>query len=322
MNATRESGETNLPTSQPSGGASVWWSFTPPTNGTLSVIINTNFAYPFLLAAYDGSSPSNLVLLGDSVRSIGSPALEQLLTNMTCDVQKSVPCHISVDSYDGASGTGAFSLTFLYTEAPANDAFAARIPITSTTATVTGPNIAASLEPSEPAHSGNQPGRSVWWTWTPTTSGPIVLSTYGSTFDTVLDVYTNSILSSLSLVAGNDNCLSFGGTNGPAGDPSSRVSFNAIAGVPYQIAVSGATNDSGNISLNFVSVAIQSVVSVQRTVEGDSSVDFTATLQVTNMGPSVTGPLRIRLAASRRLRLHPSAGGSESGFHQHAGRAG
>ena len=296
VNATHEYGETNLPTFQPSGGVSVWWSFTPPDNGTLSVILRTNFAYPFFLAAYSGSAPSNLTLLGDSFRNIGNQFLEQLLTNMSCDVQKNVPCHVSVDTIDGSS-TGAFTLSFQYTEAPANDAFAARIPIASTSAIITGSNIAASLEANEPVHSGNQPGRSVWWTWTPASNQPVVLTTSGSTFDTVLDVYINSTLNTLSLVAGNDNCYTFGGTNGPSADPSSRVSFNALAGVPYQIAVSGATNDSGNVSLNFVNVAIQSIVSVTRTVQSDSSVTFNATLQITNMRPSVTGPLRIRLVA-------------------------
>ena len=297
VNATQQPRETTLPTFQPSGGASVWWSFTPPDNGTLTVSLDTNFAFPFLVSAYQGNSVSNLVLLGASVRDLGSEFLEQELSIMSCDVSKSVPCYIDVDTYDGASDAGAFSLTVQYTGAPSNDAFAARTPISSTAASISGSNVAASLEPGEPAHSGKQPGRSVWWSWQPTNSGPVTLSTYGSTFDTILDVYTNSVLSNLSLVAGNDDCFTFSTTNGPTNDPSSRVFINAVAGTTYQIAVSGANSNSGNVSLNFVTVAIDNILSVQRTVESDSSVDFTANLDITNFRSSGTGPLRIELVA-------------------------
>ena len=48
-------------------------------------------------------------------------------------------------------------------------------------------------------------GRSAWYTITPTTSAPLTLSTAGSSFDTVLSVYTGSAVSGLTAVACNDD---------------------------------------------------------------------------------------------------------------------
>jgi hypothetical protein len=69
----------------------------------------------------------------------------------------------------------------------------------------------------------------------------VEVDTIGSSFDTLLSVYTGSSLSALSLVAEADE----GGTN-----HSSRLSFFATAGTPYAIAVDGFDADSGSIVLN------------------------------------------------------------------------
>ena len=89
---------------------------------------------------------------------------------------------------------------------PANNNFANRIavavPAAGSTRTVTGSNVGATAEAGEPFHAGRTGARtSVWWRYTPTASGSITITTAGSSFDTVLAVYTGSSVGALSSVA-------------------------------------------------------------------------------------------------------------------------
>ncbi|TXT39234.1 MAG: hypothetical protein FD138_122, partial [Planctomycetota bacterium] len=63
----------------------------------------------------------------------------------------------------------------------------------------------------------------------------------GSDFDTLLAIYSGSTLGGLTSVGSNDD---FGGTR------QSSVTFTAVAGTAYHIAVDGFGNSSGNITLN------------------------------------------------------------------------
>jgi subtilisin family serine protease len=142
------------------------------------------------------------------------------------------------------SGAGSTPNLLLYTgtsSAPSmpNDAFAAAMMLPSFSTTVTGTNAGASKEPGEPNHAGRTGGRSVWWRISPVFGGPITVSTVGSSFDTVLAVYTGGSVSSLTLVASNDD---FSGL-------TSQVTFTAIAGQTYSFAVDGVGSSLGNITL-------------------------------------------------------------------------
>ncbi len=135
---------------------------------------------------------------------------------------------------------------------PSNDLFSNAIVITNPQAIVTGSNVGATKEPGEPNHAGNAGGQSVWWTWTAPTNGTVTIDTTGSSFDTLLAVYTGDSVSNLSPVASNDdvspNVIS------PALNVASTVTFSAVAGTAYQIAVDGYavspfSRDSGDIVL-------------------------------------------------------------------------
>ncbi len=129
---------------------------------------------------------------------------------------------------------------------PVNDNFAGATLITGASASVSGTNVNATKETGEPNHAGNAGGKSVWWTWTAPASGNVVIDTNGSTFDTLLGVYTGTAVNALTQVASDDN-----------GGPSltSRVAFNVTAGVVYRIAVDGSGGASGNIQLNLTLTA-------------------------------------------------------------------
>ena len=125
--------------------------------------------------------------------------------------------------------------------APANDYFASRIVLSGSSLTTGGTNAKATREAGEPRHAGNAGGRSVWWTWTAPASGTATIDTAGSNFDTLLAVYNGTSVSALTAVAANDDA---GG-----GTLSSKVTFSAVAGRQYQIAVDGYGGASGSIAL-------------------------------------------------------------------------
>jgi hypothetical protein len=124
--------------------------------------------------------------------------------------------------------------------APRNDAFARRTALKGSIVDTTGHNNQATLENGEPSADG---GSSVWWTWTAPTSGRVTITTAGSSFDTILSVYTGDSLSNLTRVARNDD-------DSARDVRTSRVVFNAQKGVAYAIAVDGYNGASGRIQLH------------------------------------------------------------------------
>jgi hypothetical protein len=105
---------------------------------------------------------------------------------------------------------------------------------------VLGYNLGASRESGEPYHWQTTGGASVWWSWQAPNSATVTFTTYGSSFDTVLAAYTGSTVSSLLLVANNDD-------NGALA--TSQITFFAAAGTVYSIAVDGYAGLTGTIWL-------------------------------------------------------------------------
>ena len=123
-----------------------------------------------------------------------------------------------------------------------NDAFATPTSITTATGTIASRNTNATAENGEPAHATSNAAKSMWFEHTPTSNGQFSIDTAGSSFDTVLAVYTGNALNALTTVAANDDIRS---------GLTSAVSFTATAGTRYLIAVDGWRGASGNISLNW-----------------------------------------------------------------------
>ena len=105
---------------------------------------------------------------------------------------------------------------------PANDMFANRIAITGTSNTVTGSNASATKETGEPSHGGNSGGASVWWSWKAPRSDTVTITTSGSSFDTLLGVYTGTSVSALTTIASNDD------ENYSAGITTSKVDRKSV----------------------------------------------------------------------------------------------
>src|SRR4029434_8537452 len=84
-------------------------------------------------------------------------------------------------------------------QAPVNDQFANAITLTGPIVTTTGSNVGATKqgggggggEPSIPPQSlGTFGGASGWWNWTAAASGQTTIDTEGSSFNTLLGVFT------------------------------------------------------------------------------------------------------------------------------------
>jgi photosystem II stability/assembly factor-like uncharacterized protein len=129
----------------------------------------------------------------------------------------------------------------------ANNNFAAAQTLTGAEGVVFGQNTTATKESGEPDHGGDIGGKSVWYRWTAPGNGVVNFDTLGSEFDTLLGVYTGTVVSALTLVASNDDA------NGDT--LQSSVSFQCSAGVIYRIAVDGYGAASGPFTLNWRSVA-------------------------------------------------------------------
>src|SRR5439155_12193450 len=123
------------------------------------------------------------------------------------------------------------------------DNFANRMLITGYTNFAVGTNINYTHEAGEHIHYGGTTGtKSGWISWLAPDSGVCTMDTAGSSFDTVMAVYTGTVLSTLSLVASNDDSVL---------GVQSQVSFNAVAGTTYQVAVDGfSPTDNGTINFH------------------------------------------------------------------------
>lgn len=190
----------------------------------------------------------------------------------------------------------------------ANDSFASGTSFgtLASNATANGDNVFATKEAGEPNHAGNAGGHSVWFTFTAAQTAPIEIDTHLSGFPTVLAVYTGSSVGALTQVAANV-------TDGSAGS-SSGLTFPAVAGTSYQVAVDGYNGARGNWDLNINILASNlSVTLVANAVPNNpEAIQYVAT--VTNPGPSTATNVKINVQLPAWVTLDPNnTGGCSTG---------
>jgi hypothetical protein len=185
-------------------------------------------------------------------------------------------------------------------------------------------NLAATSEAvaGEPRHAGKAGGKSLWMTWRAPQSGLATFRTTGSSFDTLLAVYTGTALANLSEVASDED---------RGGFLTSEVRFNAVAGTEYLVAVDGFAGASGDIVLSWelvptveqlpqvtlqpvgkVAVAGDSVTLVAAVTPANAALQWFAngqpvagatgaTLQLPAVTPEQAGSYRLRVTAPNGL---------------------
>jgi thiol-disulfide isomerase/thioredoxin len=236
MGATSEPGEPKH--SGTTGGASVWWSWRATQAGYVT-ITTSGSSFDTLLAVY----------IGDAVDKLAEVASNDEASDMDSTSEVSFTAEagqvyrIAVDGYYGDYGTVYWRLFYSSNESPTNDNFADATLLAGTNIVTSGSNGGATREFGEPYHNGYTGGRSVWWSWKAPFSGPVTMSTAGSTFDTVMAVYVGISLTNLSCVDSDDES---------GGSGTSKVQFDAMAGVTYRIAVDGYSGARGDIVLRLL----------------------------------------------------------------------
>jgi hypothetical protein len=131
--------------------------------------------------------------------------------------------------------------SWLVTNAPANDLVAGAAVLAGATGSLTASTATATLEQGEPMHAGNIGGASLWYQLRPSAAGPVEVSTAGSSFDTLLAVYSGSA-ASLTPVSASDDA---------ARDRTSSVRFDAAPGTTYFVAVDGFDGAAGAFRLTW-----------------------------------------------------------------------
>ena len=146
-----------------------------------------------------------------------------------------------------------------FAAAPANDAFASPITLTSEAPALAGDNLRATSEPSEVESfdyakfddcatftSALECGNSVWYAFTAPTTANYIAETCdkGTEVDTVLYAYTGAALGALTEVARNDDSC-----DGGYGGNGSRITIAATAGTTYRLQVVGYNAAQGTFSL-------------------------------------------------------------------------
>jgi hypothetical protein len=202
---------------------SVWWKWTAASSGPVAV-------------EFCGTSGSSAVAVytGSSVAALTRVDYAGGFCGLAFQATAGVTYLVAVDGSPGGSVSLALK------PSPANDDFENAAPLGPPPSVVERSNLAAGKQAGEPNHAGNAGGRSLWWTWTPSADMRVTVETCGSPIDTLLAVYTGETLSALTPVAESDALCGNDGS----------VTFRALAGQTYRIAVDGRDGAMGPITLS------------------------------------------------------------------------
>ncbi len=216
-------------------GKTVWYRFTPPRDMYLEAF-TTGSSFDTVMNLWRGDQLGALTAQGcndEAAQNSGYSYLSQRV------VQGGQTYYLQVGGWASnattvAGGDLALGL-YVY---PFNDLFTQSATLAGPSGVMAGNSQYSARDAGEPAHAGQRYTGSVWYRWTPTTSGPVVFDTLASADpDTVLAVYTGATVGTLTPVASNDDV---GG-----GNLRSKVSFQAVAGTTYRIAVGHKPFDAG-----------------------------------------------------------------------------
>jgi hypothetical protein len=264
------------------GGSSVWYSWTAPASGRVTLSTNDVPAYappssgpgdgliitPIgpptcgneidqnpppvfypIFAAYKGTAVDALTPADNLLM-----ALDAYPNAVAFDAVKGQIYQIAFDGNMGTAGEIPFFLA-LTTPAP-NANFNSRIQLHGVSVAATGYNAGATHQSGAPVLTGSA-GKTAWWSWTAPVPGSVSLDLTGSDYSFPLAVFTGPSLPGLQMVAE--------GTGG--------LSFNASRGQTYQIAVSDDNGLTGTISLNLLGPIVD--LPLERTAKRGNVVTLT-----------------------------------------------
>lgn len=229
--------------------ASVWWSWTAPTDGIVAVEA-VGATAPVRLSVLEGATPQELTTVGGLHRwlyptprssQIAFPAFQGLSCAIVASVEDAV-----------AGGESDFTLALTMWPRPANDAFADRFLLTGNEVTERVFLVGATPEDWERARPDWFPDlgegwgpATAWWEWQAPSSGAVTVSLADDVSQLggqAGGVSSQAALRMTVLIGRDPAQFSFVGQAGSWAPPYlATLTFDAVAGTTYQLALQGNT---------------------------------------------------------------------------------
>jgi hypothetical protein len=257
--ATKQSGEPDH-LGNP-GGSSVWYSWTASASGRVTLSTNEVPAYPPPSSGGETGviiisvGPPGPPTCGNEIDQNPPPIFYPVFAAYTGTAVNSLtPANclpVSLDAFpnavefdavkgqtyqiafDGNMGTtGDIPLYLALTKPASNNNFENRIKLHGIYVVATSYNAGATRQSNEPVF-GDSTGKTVWWTWTAPVGGTVSIDLSGSDYAFPVAVFAGSSLARLHVVATD----------------SGGVTFEAVEGQTYQIAVGDHAGLTGAIKL-------------------------------------------------------------------------
>lgn len=258
------------------GGATVWFTHTPASDGVLTV--NTQgSAFDTVLTAYRGTSLTSLTRLAinDDYRFDGNYSLQ---SQVTFSVNADTTYYMRVHSWGSARGDLALNWNLVAsctTRAVPNDDFCTASAFTGSSDSDTVDVTSATIESGEPGEGE----RSVWYRHTPNADGTLSLSRSGTSIASTLEVYTGTDISSLLPVSGSSLI---------SDTTAESASFEVIERTTYFIRHAARNNETGEVTTGFSFTPIP-VLTVPGTPSSVGASDVGTDVEVVWSGPAIDG---------------------------------
>ena len=205
---------------------SVWYRYTPSSQEVLRAAVS-GAGFQTNINVYQSS--------GSGISGLSNVGCAQNGGSVPFTAQAGVTYYIQAGGIFG--GAGEIHVDLHRIEAPGNDDFANAAPVSPLAYDASADTSAATLEAGEPTPScfGSLPAGSVWWAYTPSSSGSVSASVSAS-FSTELAVYTGSSVSGLSQLG----CRAFGGL----------LTIHVDAGTTYYFQAGGVFGQRGPLTFH------------------------------------------------------------------------
>ncbi len=250
---TREPGEPNVTSTGSSAGRTLWWSWSAPLSGLVSVLVSSpSLAYSRI---YTGSTLEGLT----TVQGTTGPGFEGASPSRTYLFRVRSGSRYEIQTDGMFVGAIDVSVSVTLVPGPENDDIANAVRLNGSVAFASGHNYGATWEVGEPFISGaGAYAQTVWWAWMAPHSQTVTVVSSNS-FRSGITVFAGSQLTQLSQIA-----------SAPLRNPGDSVVFDATAGTEYRFALYGLFQNVGEIAFTLRPANMPSLSVASRLNEGIS----------------------------------------------------
>lgn len=251
----------------------VWFRHTPVCSGDVMVSL-CGSAFDTVVAVYEGpacpATTASLVACNDNACGSASEVAFSANAGTTYFIQ--------VAGSGGATGPGSIELTQL-TGTPLNETCGGAFVYTGGVSDSTS---CASAEGIDPGCNGGAASPDVWYEYTATQDSLVTVSLAGSSFDTVVGIWSGCPVPGDAPLYCNDNGLGTG--------TASEITFQAAAGEVFLVQVLGAFGASGLFFLEITEFVPPDLTDAHVIIDGDTGgmIDSTTALEAALASVGVT----------------------------------